>query len=113
MWWPPDLVVGGRGDCPQLRARNGAPDRGMKMRCPAFLRFDGAEVLHVPPDAATGVLPESIDQRGEVDRVPRGTPVVIVIRVHRRPVIVYAPVGIERERQERGRPVAPGDHLPE
>src|SRR5947209_12299125 len=85
----------------------------MKMRCPAFLRFDGAEVLHVPSDAAAGVLPESIDQGGEVDRVSRGPSVVIVLGVYRRPVIVYAPVGIERERHECGRPVASSEHLPD
>jgi hypothetical protein len=56
------------------------------------LRFDGAEVLDVPPDTAAGVLPESIDQGGEVDGVPRGSPVVIVLGVYRRPVMVDAPV---------------------
>src|SRR4051812_426514 len=81
------------------------------MRGAAFLRLDGAEVLHLPPDTASGVLPEPIDQRREVDRVSGGPPVVIPVRVHRCAVTVDPAVAIEGEGQERGRPVPPGEHL--
>jgi hypothetical protein len=76
----------------------------------AFLGFDGAEVLHVPADAAAGVLPKPIQQRGEVDRVSGGPPVVIPLRVHRGPLGVDAAVRIQGQGQKRRRPVAPGEH---
>src|SRR5262245_45370434 len=78
----------------------------------AFLWFDGAEVLHIPPDATPRVLPEPIQQRREMDRVPCGASVVVVIRVHRRSVAVYSPVRIQGEGQERRRPVPTGEHPP-
>jgi hypothetical protein len=64
------------------------------------LGFDGAEVLHVPPDTAAGVLPEPIHQRGEVDGVGSSAPVVIPVRVYRRPVTVDAAIGIQGQSQE-------------
>jgi len=75
------------------------------------LRFDGAEVLHVPPDAAPGVLPEPVQQRREVDRVPRRPAVVVAPRVERRAVAVDPAVGVQGEGQERRRAVAAAEHL--
>jgi hypothetical protein len=81
------------------------------VRCTAFLRFHGAEVLHVPPDTAPSVLPEPVQQCWEVDSVAGGPPVVIPVWVHRRAVTVYPVVGIQGEGQERGGPVPPPEHL--
>ena len=81
----------------------------MEVRGAAFLGFDGAEVLHVPADAAPGVLPESIQQRGEVDRVAGGPPIVVVIGVGCGPLGVDAAVGIQGQGQKGGGPVAPGE----
>ncbi|MDQ4102770.1 MAG: hypothetical protein M3186_03285 [Actinomycetota bacterium] len=53
----------------------------MEVRGAAALGFDGAEVLHVPTDAAAAVLPEPVEQRGEVDRVARRPPVVVRVGV--------------------------------
>jgi hypothetical protein len=74
------------------------------------LGFDGAEVLHVPPATAAGVLPEAIHQRREVNGVSGGPPVVVVVGVNRRPVGVYAPVG-RIQGEEGGGPVASGIDL--
>jgi hypothetical protein len=103
---PPHLVIGRLGDRPQLRPGNRAPDGGMEVRCPAFLGFDGAEVLHIPADTAAGVLPEPVHQGREVDRIPSRPPIVIVRRVDRRAVGIDAAVGIQGEGQEGGGPVA-------
>ena len=112
MGGPPDLVVGRGGDRPQFGAGDGAADGGVEVRGAAFLGFDGAEVLHIPPDTAAGVLPEPIQQRREVDRVAGGPPVVIPVRVDRRPVGVDPAVGVEGEGEEGGGPVASGEHPP-
>ena len=85
----------------------------MEVRGTAFLGLDGAEVLHVPPDTAAGVLPEPVQQRREMDRVSRGPPVVIPLWVYRGPVAVHPPVGIQGEGQERGGPVASGEDPPD
>jgi hypothetical protein len=84
----------------------------MEVRGTAFLGLDGAEVLHVPPDAAAGVLPEPVQQRREMDRVSRGPPIVIPVRIHRGPVAVHPPVGIQGKGQERRGPVASGEDPP-
>jgi hypothetical protein len=60
MGGPPHLVVGRSGNGPEFRAGDGAPDRGVEVRRSPFLRFDGAEVLHIPPDTAPGILSEPI-----------------------------------------------------
>jgi len=104
MRWPPDLVVGGGGDGPQLSTRDTAPQCDVKMRGAAFLRFDRAEVLHIPADAAAGILPEPIQQRREVDSVTRRPPVVVVGGIERGPVTIDPAVGIEgRVRKVEGR----------
>ena len=109
MGGPPDLVVGRGGDGPEFGAGDGASDGGVEVRGAAFLGFDGAEVLHVPPDAAPGVLPEPIQQRGEVDCVAGGPPIVVVIGVGCGPLGVDAAVGVQGQGQERRRPVASGE----
>jgi hypothetical protein len=85
----------------------------MEVRGAPFLGFDGAEVLDVPADAAAGVLPEPVQERGEVDRVASGSPVVVAIRVHRGSVAIYAAVGVQGEGEEGRGPVAPGEDLPD
>lgn len=98
---PPHLVIRRGGDRAQLSPRDRAPDSGVEVRGAALLRLDRAEVLHLPADAAAGVLPEPIDQGREVDRVPSRRPVVVAVRVHRRPVRIHPPVGTEGECQKR------------
>src|SRR6266576_3526967 len=44
---PPDLVVGGGDDLPQLGAGDGAAHRAMECGASPLLPFDGGEVLHV------------------------------------------------------------------
>ena len=109
---PPHLVIGRRSDRPQLGAGDGAADGGVEVRGAAFLGFDGAEVLHLPPDTAPGVLPEPVHQRREVDRVPGGPPVVIPLRVDRRAVGIDPAVGVEGEGEEGRGPVAAGEDPP-
>ncbi len=88
---PPHLVIRGGRDRAQLGARDATPDRGVEVRCPATLWFDGSEVLHVPPNTAASVLPEPVDDLREVDRVPSRPPVVVAVRVPCGPVLVYRP----------------------
>ena len=109
---PPDLVVGRGGDGAEFGAGDRTPDGGVEVRGAAFLGFDGAEVLHVPADAAAGVLPEPVHQRGEVDRVSGGPPVVIALRVHRRALAVHPAVGVQGQGEKGRGPVAPGEHPP-
>ncbi len=97
MGGPPHLVIGRRRDRPQLGPGDRTPDGGVEMRGAAFLGFDGAEVLHLPPDTAPGVLPEPIHQRRKMNRIPRSPPIVIPIRIDRRPLGIDPAVGIEGE----------------
>ena len=110
MGGPPDLVVGRGGDRAELGAGNGASDGGVEVRGAAFLGFDGAEVLHLPPDTTPGVLPEPIHQRREVDCVSGGPPVVIPLRVDRGPMGIDSAVGVQGEGEEGRGPVAAGEH---
>jgi hypothetical protein len=98
-------MVGRCGDRPQFRARNGPADGCVEMWSASLVGFDGAEVLHVPADAAAGVLPEPIHRRGEVARVSGGAPVVIGLWVDRRSLSVDSAVAVEGEGEERGGPV--------
>ncbi len=102
---PPDLVVGRGGDGAQLGAWNGSANGGVEVRGAAFLGFNSAEVLHLPPDTTAGVLPEPIHQRREVNRIPSSPPVVIPIRVHR------SPVGVNPAGHQRWEVVSSGRHL--
>jgi hypothetical protein len=47
-----------------------------------------------------------------VNRVSRGPPIVVAIRVYRCPVSVHPPVGVQGEGQKRGRSVTAGEHPP-
>jgi hypothetical protein len=66
------------------------------------LGFDAAEVLEVGASCAADVLPEPVEQRKEVDRVPRRMAVVIRSRVDTGAVRADAAVAVEGERQEGG-----------
>ncbi len=59
----------------------------------------------VEPDDPAKVLPPPVHQRREVHRVPSGTAVVVRARVDRRAVVAHLAVGVEGERDERGRAV--------
>jgi hypothetical protein len=56
---------------------DGAADGEVDVRGEAALGFDGGEVLQVIAGEPAQVLDEPVEQRGEVQRVPRGTCVVI------------------------------------
>ena len=74
----------GRGDhLAQFAAGDGAADRHVHVRREAALRLDGGEVLQVIAAVAAQVLDEPVEQRGEVQRVPRGRGVVIAVRINR------------------------------
>ena len=86
--WPPDLVVGRGEDLAQLGAGDGAADRDVDVRGEAPLGLDGGEVLDVVAEEAAQVLDEPVEQRGEVQRVPRRPLVVVGGRVGRGAVAV-------------------------
>jgi hypothetical protein len=69
----------------------------MNVRRESALRFDGGEVLKVVADQAAEVLDEPVEQRGEVQRVPRGRGVVVAVRIN----------GQVRVRNSDGRNVVP------
>ena len=58
-------------------------------------------------------MPEPIHQRREVDGIAGGPPVVIVVRIDRRPHSIDGPVGIQGEGEEGGGSVASGVDLPD
>ena len=102
---PPDLVVGGGDDLPQVGAGDGAADRDVRVRGEPLLRFDGGEVLDVVAEVAAQVLDEPVEQRREVDRVPRGPLVVVGRRVGRGAVRADFAVAVAGEGEEHRRPV--------
>jgi hypothetical protein len=107
---PPHLVVGRRSDGAELDTRDGATEGGVEVRGTAFLRFNSAEVLHLPPDTTPGVLPEPVHQRREVDGVAGGPPVVIPLRIASGPVGVDSAVGVQGEGEEGRGPVPASEH---
>jgi hypothetical protein len=84
----------------------------VEVRGTSLLWLDGPEILHVPADTAPGVLPEPIHQRGEVDGITCGPPVVVAVRIHRRAVGINPTVAVEGEGEECRGPVATGEHPP-
>ena len=102
--WPPDLVVGGGDDLPQLGAGQGAADGDVHVRGQAPLWFDGGEVLHVVAEDAAQVLDEPVEQRGEVQRIPRGPRVVVCGRVDGGAVAADFAVGRAGQGDEHRRP---------
>jgi hypothetical protein len=68
---PPDLVVGGGQYLAQFGAGQGAADGDVDVGGQAPLGFDGGEVLEVVAEEAAQVLDEPVEQRREVQRVPR------------------------------------------
>src|SRR5262249_61617455 len=101
--WPPDLVVGGGDALAQCAAGDGTADRYVHVRGEPPLWFDGGEVLQVIAAVAAQVLDEPVDQRGEVQRVPRGRRVVVAVRIGRCPFCGDAPVGRAGEGEEQRR----------
>ena len=100
---PPHLVVG-RGDhLAQFAAGDGAAQRHVHVRRETALRLDGGEVLKVTAAVAAQVLDEPVEQRGEVQRVPRGRHIVIAVRINRGAVAGDAPVGRAGEGKEQRR----------
>ena len=81
---PPHLVVGRGDDLPQLGAGDRAADREVNVWGESSLRLDGREVLNVVAAEPAKVLHEPVEQRREVQRVPRGPLIVIGVRVDRR-----------------------------
>jgi hypothetical protein len=73
----------------------------VRVRREAALGFDGGEVLQVVAGQAAQVLDEPVEQRGEVQRVPRGRGVVIAVRVGGCAVFPDAPVGRAGEGEEQ------------
>ena len=67
--------------------------------------FDGGEVLDVVAEVAAQVLDEPIEQRGEVQRVPRGPLVVIGRRIGRGALGQDSAVAVAGQGEEHGRPV--------
>lgn len=65
----------------QFGAGDGAADRDVHVRSQAALRLDRREVLHVLAAEPAEVRDESVEQRSEVQRVPRGTAIVVGIRI--------------------------------
>ena len=74
------------------------------MRSEAALGFDGGEVLQVIAGVPAQVLDEPVEQRGEVQRVPRGLGVVVGVRVGGCSVLADPAVGRARQRDEQRGP---------
>jgi hypothetical protein len=69
---PPDLVVGGGHDLADDLAGDDAADRGVQVGREAALGFDDREVLSPVAGGAAQVLPEPVDELGEVHGIERG-----------------------------------------
>jgi len=110
---PPHLVVGGSGDPAQVGPGHGAAHGQVKVRREPALWFDGGEVLHVPADEPAEVLYEPVDQPAEVERVPGGPPVVVAVRVDRRPVRPHRTIRVEGAGHEQRRPEPAGVDAPD
>src|SRR5260370_2469061 len=102
---PPDLMVGGGDDLPEVRSGDGAADRDVRMRSEPALRFDGDEVLDVVAEVAAQILDEPVQQRGEVDGIPHCPPVVIAGRINGRAILADRAVAVAGEGEEHRRPV--------
>jgi hypothetical protein len=77
MGGPPQLVVSGCPHLPDDPAGDGAPHRGVEVGGEAALGLHGGEVLDLIASAAAQVLPEPVHQLREMQRVERGSPIVI------------------------------------
>jgi hypothetical protein len=101
---PPDLVVGGGDDLAELLPGDGAADGEVDVRGEPALWFDGGEVLQVIPGEPAQVLDEPVEQRGEVQRVPRRLGVVVDVRVGGCSVLADPAVGRAGQGDEQGGP---------
>src|SRR5262249_25679629 len=90
----PHLVVGGGEDLPKHRPGQGSAEGEVGGGGKTTLGFGAAEILHPPPQSAAQVLPEPVQQGGEVHRVQGGPVVVVAVRVAGGGVVaVHRPVG--------------------
>jgi hypothetical protein len=103
---PPHLVIGGIQHLAQQRPRNAAPDRDMNMRGEPLLRLDPSKVLRLIAQHPPQILDEPVEQRGEVDRIPRRPHIVIGVRVDWDAVTLDLAVAVTRQGEEHGRPVS-------
>jgi len=76
----------------------------MHVRGQPPLGFDGGEVLHVIAQDAAQVLGEPVEQRGEVQRIPRRLLVAVGGRVGRGAVLIHAAVAGAGQGEEHRRP---------
>src|ERR1019366_5894134 len=67
--------------------------------------FDSGKVLDFVAEVAAQVLNEPVEQGGEVDRIPRGPPVVIRPGVGRTAVLPDSAVAVAGQGEEHRRPV--------
>src|SRR5690348_246759 len=81
---PPDLVVRSDGDLADSGARESTSGGEVGVWGEAALWFDSAEVLNVPPLGPTQVLPEPVEECGEMHGVPGRAAIVVGVRVERR-----------------------------
>ena len=97
-------MVGGGDDLAEFGAGDGAADGEVDVRGEPPLGFDGGEVLQVIAGEAAQVLDEPVEQRGEVQRVPRGARVVVGVRVGGCSVLADPAVRRARQRDEQRGP---------
>src|SRR5579884_2835871 len=74
------------------------------MRSETPLRLDRRKVLNVIARDPPQVLNEAIHELAEVDRVAGRAPIVVRVRINRRPVRPHPPIAVTRQRQEHRRP---------
>jgi hypothetical protein len=98
-------MVGGCDYPPQVGAGDGAAQSDVGVRGEAFLGFDCGEVLHVVAQIAAQILNEPVEQRGEVQRVAGGLPVVVGVWIGGGAVVKHLAVAVQGEREEHRRPV--------
>src|ERR1019366_9633388 len=76
----------------------------MNVRGEPPLWLDGGEVLDVVAEEPAQVLDQPVEQRGEVQRVPRRPLIVVSVRIDGSAVRADLAVAVARERDEHGRP---------
>jgi hypothetical protein len=74
----------------------------MHVRGEPLLRFNGGEVLHVIAQDPAQILDEPVEQRGEVQRIPGGTLVVVGVGINRCAVLADPAVARAGERDQGG-----------
>ena len=77
-----------------------ASDRRVQVWRGPLLGLHGREVLDIPAHDPPQVLPPPINQRREVHGIPRGSPIVVPVRINRGPVVAHPPVRVAGQRDE-------------